>query len=354
MIRRAIVDIDLAALKHNFSCIQSALQGQKILAMIKADAYGHGMLQVARALTAADAFGVATVGEAVFLQQKLSLSQPVVVMAGFQDLAELKLCEEYQLQCVIHCKEQLDILAAAKLKNPLRIWLKIDTGMHRLGFYLSDAVDVYELLLKKKYIQSPIGLMTHLACAGEEKDSMSEKQLQLFESIASKYNAPCSVGNSVCILRYPTFLKDWIRPGLMLYGVQPFSIDRSLALQPVMTFKAPIMAIKQLVEGDAVGYGATWTSDKNRKIAIVGAGYGDGYPQQAPSGTPVVVNGQRALTVGRVSMDMLVIDVTNVNGVVRIGDMVELWGKELPIDELADQLGMLSYELLCRAKTGEK
>lgn len=347
MTRGAKAFVKLSALKHNLSRVRELVKQSRVMAMIKSNGYGHGMIEVANALSDADAFGVASVTEAITLRDA-NIKQPIVVMSGFYDVAELPLLVEHNLQAVIHDPSQLDMLCATSLSSPVTVWLKIDTGMHRLGF-LPDAVsDARERLRACEWVDKPIHLMTHLADADRFDSDFTTAQIDAFSELTNEYPGPKSIANSGGILAYSGSHADWVRPGIMLFGASPFEgrvgIDEQL--QPVMTLQAKIMAVKTLEKNDAIGYGCTWRCPEAMPIAIVAIGYGDGYPRHAPSGTPTLVNGVECPIVGRVSMDMLAIDL-RAQPNAQIGDTVTLWGDDLPVERIAECADTISYELMC-------
>lgn len=345
---RAVATIDLQALKHNFSRIKEIAPQSFVLAMIKSNGYGHGLVRVAKTLPLANAFGVACIDEALILREN-GIERPIVVMRGFFDEEELKEFIHYKLVAVIYHSHQLNLLEKNKISSPLPVWLKIDTGMHRLGFSLEKVASAYERLSTCPSVQKPIGLMTHLADADNKDRLFTKWQINQFKQIVKDRDAPKSIVNSAGILSYSTAFLDWIRPGIILYGVSPFSWETGAKqnLKPVMTLSARIIAIKDCSPGEVVGYGCTWRSSKNTSIGIVGIGYGDGYPRHAPCGTPTLLHGKICPLIGRVSMDMIAIDLGR-ESKVKIGDEVVLWGHGLPVEQIAEQAATISYELLCK------
>ncbi|OOG25376.1 alanine racemase [Thioalkalivibrio denitrificans] len=348
MRRAARARIDLNALRHNLSVARAAAPGSRVMAVIKADAYGHGMREAARALAGlSDAFAVSCVQEAAVLREA-GITQPLVVLQGFKDDAELVEVVRLDAQTVLHEPGQLACLESSHLETPPAVWLKLDTGMHRLGFAPVEAAALVQRLRTGDLVAGHPGLMTHLACADEPARPESETQLRAFDEAVAGLPGEQSIANSAAVLRMPAAHRDWVRPGIMLYGASPLIgvSAESMGLRPVMTVGAPVVAVKPLRPGDAVGYGGTYVCERPRTLAIVAIGYGDGYPRHAPSGTPVLVRGHRCPLMGRVSMDMLGVDVTDVPDV-RVGDMATLWGEGLPVDEIAEVAGTISYELLC-------
>lgn len=347
MTRPASVVINLAALQSNFQRIRRLASRQKIMAVVKADAYGHGIARVARALGEADAFGVACIEEAQQLRDH-DIHQPVVLLEGPFAAAELPQIQQLGLDIVIHHPQQLPWLVAADPGRKIRAWLKIDTGMHRLGFAPAEVAAAHAALLGYPVIARDICLMTHLASASDPQDTLTSRQLRTFADCTTGMNGERSSANSAGILDWPASHGDWVRPGLLLYGVSPNRARASLeeGLRPVMTFASQLISVKHLQKGDTVGYGATWICPEPMPVGIIAAGYGDGYPRHARSGTPILVNGQRAAMIGVASMDMLAVDLRNVPAA-KVGDPVTLWGDGLPVEEIADCAGTIPYELLC-------
>ncbi len=348
MSRGTLATIKIDALKHNFSVVQTLFPQHPILAMVKANAYGHGEVEVARALKQADALGVATLQGALSLRAA-GIDQDIVLLAGFQDVSELSLAIQHQLSSVVHSFWQLELLEQHAPAAAIKVWLKIDTGMHRLGFFPEEFPEAFKRLQACALVQKPIGLMTHLATADWLNSSFAVQQVQIFHELAAGHEGPKSVANSAFILEdseliYPG---EWLRPGIMLYGVSPFPgrHGAEYGLRPVMTLQARIMAIKPLRKGDRVGYGGTWQCPEDMLLGVVGIGYGDGYPRSIKNGTPVLVNGVRCAVVGRVSMDMITIDLRPYPKA-HVGETVVLWGENLPIEEIAANADGFSYEML--------
>lgn len=345
----AIADISLSALRHNFSIIKNKVGNRRILAMVKADAYGHGLLHVAKALSHTDAFGVATIAAGMHLREA-GITQPIRVMTGFDSLAELKQIVEYNLCTVVHNAYQLPILQQLTAKEAvLDVWLKVDTGMHRLGLMPDELAGAAKKIERIKYIKKPLGIMTHYADADNLKTTFTDQQYQLFKTLTHSFAGPKSVGNSAAILQYPNELMDWVRPGIMLYGVSPLAkqTGMDLGLQPVMTLRSKLVAVKNIKAGEYIGYGCTYRATKDMRYGVVGIGYGDGYPRSAKTGTPVLVNNSRCPLIGRVSMDMITVDLTQAPHA-KVGDTVVLWGDALPAEEVANCANTIAYELFCK------
>ncbi|PCI23124.1 MAG: alanine racemase [Piscirickettsiaceae bacterium] len=339
--------INLNALRHNLAVARKAAFQAKFMVVIKANAYGHGMVNVAQALTDADAFAVARVDEAVVLRQA-NIKIPIVVLSGYADKSELTICSNLNLDVVIHCEAQVELLKAATLINPLTVWLKINTGMNRLGFNADDVLRVSASLGLLKNTCQPVKLMTHLACADDVNAEMTEQQIALFDELVSGLEGEQSIVNSAGLLGWSYAQRHWVRPGIMIYGASPFRNTAASddELMPVMTLKSTVLSLRHVKKGQRVGYGATWLATKTSLIATVGIGYGDGYPRHAASGTPILINGQRASLVGRVSMDSITVDVSGYQNV-NVGDDVILWGDGLPIEEIAEASETISYDLMC-------
>ena len=346
MARSATATIDLGAIAHNLNRVKTFAPGSKVIAVVKADGYGHGIIEVARALLNADLLGVACIEEAIQLREA-GIKTDILLLEGFFETSELTQIEQYNLQTVIHQQAQLDQLSAFQPKNPLTIWIKLDTGMHRLGFALEQFDAVYQQLQSSSSVAT-IHAMTHLACSDERNNPLTTEQTDKFKTTLANVDIDRSIAASAAIIGWPVTHADWVRPGLMLYGVSPFA-DQTGAdhqLQAAMLFQSKIIAIKQIKQGESVGYGATWVAQRDSLIGVIAAGYGDGYPRLAPSGTPVLIEGKRVELVGRVSMDMISVDLTDLPET-RIGDTATLWGADLPVEEIAQHCQAIPYQLLC-------
>ena len=347
MTRPARVVIDLAALQHNLSRIRSLAPASKVMAIVKADAYGHGIKRVARSLPTVDAFGVACLEEAEELRM-VGITLPILLLEGPYSAAELVRIQVLNLDIAIHHEYQLQMLEYANLSAPVSVWLKIDSGMHRLGFNPADVTTVWQRLKQCKNVAAQPRLMTHFAAANERDNPMTTEQLRIFNNATAGIPAERSLANSAAILAWPATHADWVRPGLLLYGVSPMQNDTAaeLGLQPVMSLVSELISVKLLRRGEPVGYGASWRCPVAMPVGIVAAGYADGFPRHAGSGTTIIVNGQRASIIGNTSMDMLAVDLRGINNA-RVGDPVELWGAQLPIADIAQHAGTIPYELLC-------
>jgi alanine racemase len=346
MTRPARARINLQALQHNFYRVQQAAPHSKIIAIIKANAYGHGLVRIAQALPAADAFGVACLDEAISLREA-GFDQRILLLEGLFTAEDVGLINAYRLDVVIHHDSQLRLLEQGRLLRPLDVWLKLDTGMHRLGF-APDRVAAVSARLRSIRQVVNIHYMSHFCCADDLDSTATDRQLQVFLDAVAADGAAQTLANSAAILGWPATHRDWVRPGIMLYGGSPLSgrDARTLDLQPVMTLSTRLIAVNARHQGDAIGYGEDWTCPADMRIGVAAIGYGDGYPRHAPSGAPVLVNGKRAALAGRVSMDMICIDL-RAHPDAQVGDEVVLWGEGLPVDEVAAAAGTISYELLC-------
>lgn len=340
--------IDLSALTHNLNRVREYIPSSaSVMAMVKANAYGHGLLQAVSALSDADCFGVARLEEALMVRNHYPLAR-IVVMAGFIDVEELQVMAEYAISPVVHNEQQLCLLKTTQLSKPLTIWIKVDSGMHRLGFDFSEFPKLYQRLIDCPQINKPIGVMTHFAKADELNQEMTILQMDRFFQIANTHVLK-SLANSAAIIAWPATHQDWVRPGIMLYGISPFTDKTGLVfnLKPVMTLQSRLIAIHDVAKNETIGYGGTWECSEDMRIGVAAVGYGDGYPRQVKNGTPVLVNGVRCALVGRVSMDLMTIDLSHCPSA-QIGDPVILWGNGLSIEEIAQNAGTISYELLCK------
>jgi len=341
--------IDLQALRHNYQLARE-VTGAKALAVIKADAYGHGAVRCAQALEAeADGFAVACIEEALELRAA-GIRAPILLLEGFFEADELPLIVEHDFWCVVHSLWQLDAIEQATLAKPIQVWLKLDTGMHRVGLHPGEYKSAYQRLQASGKV-AKIVLMSHFARADELDSLRSVEQVAVFLAARDDLSAEVSLRNSPAILGWPSVPSDWVRPGLMLYGATPFEQDHPLAarLQPVMTVESKVICVRELPAGEPVGYGAKFITPKPMRIGVVAMGYADGYPRHAPTGTPVLVAGQRSQLLGRVSMDMLCIDLTDVPDA-GLGSTVELWGKNILASELAEKAETIPYQIFCNLK----
>ena len=348
MRRSAYAVIQLDHLAHNLQLLRTYTKNAKIISVVKADAYGHGLAQTAKALAQTDAFAVACIDEAITLRST-GILHPIICLQGFKDADDLQQIVDSNIQTVIHSDHQLKILKSYPLKQSIQVWLKVDTGMGRLGFVPDQVKQAYKQLEQLPQV-SKIRLMTHFANADMLDDTFMQRQLQQFEKTCDQFpGCERSGANSAAGLAYSNSLYEWIRPGLCLYGISPFQSDRShpdlSELKPVMSLHAPIISIKDMQAGDRIGYGGTYTCPQAMRIAVIALGYADGYPRALQTSVNVSINGHLAPIVGRVSMDMITVDISEID--TNIGDEVELWGQDINIHDVATAANMLSYELLC-------
>ncbi len=341
------VIIDLSALRHNFVLAARAAPNSKLMAVIKANAYGHGLLEVADALSLADGFAVARLEEAIKLRNA-GISKPILVLTGFSQASELLEFARYDLDAVVHSEYQIELLEACVGFAPISIWLKINTGMNRLGIEPVELARLSDRIQLSAKVRLPYKLMTHFSCADDMDSPVTQQQIKLFDESVAGHTSEQSLANSAGLMGWTYAQRHWVRPGIMLYGASPFSARKTSddELKPVMTFKASILSLRKLSKGQSVGYGASWVAQRACLIATVGAGYGDGYPRHARAGTPVLVNGLNAPLVGRVSMDSITVDVSQCPNVM-VRDEVILWGEGLPIEDVANMSETISYDLMC-------
>ena len=347
MSRRAEAVIDLSALRHNLSKVRSYAPQSAVFAALKADAYGHGAAHVAHALQDADGFALASIDEALRLRWSGIVNTPLMLLSTPVNSETLSLCAEHNLQPVVFEPSQLAALSDYS-GSPIKVWIKLDTGMHRLGLEPTRARDIHAQISATSSI-SIQGWLTHLACADDINDVRSQQQIETFTQALGDLPGQRSIANSAGIVAWPGSHLDVVRPGIMLYGGSPVlhKTAEELGLAPAMTLSAPLISIKEIPAGEAVGYGATWQAEGTTRIGVVAIGYGDGYPRRMPSETPVLVNGQRATLAGRVSMDMITVNL-NACPDAKIGDRAVLWGQGLPADEIAMAAGTIAYELFCQ------
>jgi alanine racemase len=336
--------IDLAALRHNHAVARARAGDARIWSVVKANAYGHGLLRVAAALAdITDGFALIELEGAIRLREA-GIRQPILMLEGFYDAEELPAFAEYGLSTVIHCRAQAEAFCAAPLPVRLPVYLKLNTGMNRLGLNSNEVPVVLDMIHRSR-LAAGVTLMSHFADA----DGPRGVDWQMAELEKFPAGAPRSLANSAALLRHAGTRADWVRPGIMLYGGSPFPerTAEEIGLKPVMTLESELIAVREIAAGDRVGYGGTFTADKPMRIGVVACGYADGYPRHAPSGGPVLVAGQRSKLVGRVSMDKLCVDLTELPAGVGVGDAVTLWGEGLGADKVAMRAGTISYELFC-------
>jgi alanine racemase len=347
MSRPTVATIHIDALRHNLARVRALAPRSRVLAVVKADGYGHGLERVAHALQGADAFGVAALSDAERLRAA-GLSQRIVLLSGFDEPADLAQLRQLGVESVVHHDEQLRMLEADGEGAPLRVWLKLDTGMHRLGFAPERAREVHARLRALPHVAPEIVLMSHFARSDEFECDSTARQVDRFVAATRGLDGPRSLANSAGVLGWPDSHVDWVRPGGALYGLSPVAgrSGRDLGLQPAMTLSTRLIAVNAVSRDEPVGYGGAYHCPEDMRIGIAAIGYGDGYPRHAGSGTAVLVDGVRAPIVGRVSMDLLAIDLRALPRA-KVGDPVVLWGRELPVEEVAAAAGTIGYELAC-------
>ncbi|MEM7054652.1 MAG: alanine racemase [Pseudomonadota bacterium] len=347
MSRNTTATIDVSALAHNVERIRALTPDSRLMAVVKADAYGHGLERCLPALAQADLLAVATLNEARSIRA-LDQQVSILLLEGVMQADEIRAMHDLRLECVIHHARQLVWIESAGIAPGSRVWLKIDSGMHRLGFGLNQVSEVYARIQRWPGVQE-IVLMSHFACADQADHDLNAKQLQAFDAAVADLQAAHCLANSAALLNFPDTHRQWVRPGLMLYGISPL-VDRIGAdhgLRPVMQLDSQLIAVKDIPAGETIGYGARYTASRDMRMGVIAIGYGDGYPRSTPDGTPILVNGRTAPLVGCVSMDMTTVDLTD-QPEARVGDPVTLWGRDLPVERIARHVGTIPYELVCR------
>jgi len=345
MTRPARALVSARALRHNLGRVRDHAPGARVMAVVKADAYGHGLSWAAAALAEADGFAVVGAEEGTALRVA-GVRQPVTLLAGIFEPSEVRALAEQKLTPVIHSFEQIAMLEASGDVTGLDVWLKIDTGMHRIGFAPGEVAGAAQQLRACRAV-ARVGWFSHLADADDPTDPLTTRQVELFRDTLAGERGERSLANSAGIVAWPDSHYDWVRPGIMLYGASPL-LGRpasALGLEPVMTLQTRIIAVHRRRRGDRVGYGGDWVCPEDMPVGVAAIGYGDGYPRHARTATPVLIEGERAALIGRVSMDMITLDLRTRPGT-KVGDEVTLWGEGLPVDEVAAQAGTISYELL--------
>ena len=344
--KAATAVIDRRALRHNLQRVRHLAPQSRLVAVVKANAYGHGLLETVHSLQDADYYGVSRLSEALMLR-KAGVVKPVLLLEGFFSASELPLLTEHQLDTAVHSIEQLDALESADLVRPLNVWLKIDTGMHRLGVHPAQADAFYQRLSACKNVVQPVNIMSHFCRADEPESDATTKQLNSFNAFAEGKPGQKSIAASGGILLWPESHMNLVRPGIILYGVSPMETGTAsdFGLQPAMTLTSSLIAVREHTAGEPVGYGSTWVSDRDTRLGVVAMGYGDGYPRSAPNGTPVLVNGREVPVAGRVSMDMITVDL-GPESTDNVGDEVIFWGEKLPVERIAQATGISAYELI--------
>ncbi|THD11752.1 alanine racemase [Metallibacterium scheffleri] len=347
MSRLAVASIDLAALTANLARLRALAAPARLMAVVKADGYGHGLERVARALAGADAFGVAAIADGQRLRAA-GHAERIVVLSGPDapgDLAELR---RLDLDAVIHHRSQLEWLEAEAGGAPLRVWLKVDSGMHRLGFAPQCVAEVHARLARLPQVHPEIVLMTHFAASDEFGNALTAQQIEAFAAATRGLPGPRSLSNSAALLGWPAARGDWVRAGGLLYGLSVVrgKTGADHGVVPAMRLATRLIAVNRVAQGEAIGYAGTWRCPEAMPVGIAAIGYGDGYPRSAPSGTPALLREREVALIGRVSMDLLALDLRAVPDA-RVGDEVVLWGPDLPVEHIAAAAGTISYELTC-------
>ncbi|TXH68386.1 MAG: alanine racemase [Lysobacteraceae bacterium] len=347
MARATSAIIHLDALRHNLAEIRRRAPNSRVMAVVKADGYGHGLERVARALEGADAFGVAALADAERLRA-VGMSQPVVLLSGFDAAEDLPQLRRLNVDSVIHHDSQLEMLAQADPGEPIRCWLKIDTGMHRLGFLPGDVRDVHARLSRLHGVVGEILLMSHFARSDEFDHPDTREQTRLFTQATQDLPGLRSLANSAAVLGWPQTHGDWIRPGGALYGVSVVegATAMDFDLRPAMTLSTRLIAVNRIAKGERVGYAGAWACPEDMPVGVAAIGYGDGYPRHVAADTPVLLNGRRVPIIGRVSMDLMTLDLRSQPHAMP-GDPVVLWGDGLPVESIAAAADTIGYELIC-------
>ncbi|MCL2896522.1 alanine racemase [Brenneria tiliae] len=346
--KTATAVINRRALRHNLQRIRQLAPQSRLVAVVKANAYGHDIIEAARAFCDADCYGVARLSEALQLRAA-GIDKPILLLEGFFSADELPLVAEHQLETAVHSPEQLAALEQATLPQPVRVWMKLDTGMHRLGVLPEHAEAFYRRLAQCRNVVQPVNVMSHFCRADEPQADTTVRQLDCFDAFVADKPGARSIAASGGILLWPQSHRDQVRPGIILYGVSPLETADAahFGFQPAMTLTSQLIAVREHKAGEPVGYGGIWTSKRDTRLGVVAIGYGDGYPRSAPAGTPVRVNGREVPLAGRVAMDMITVDL-GPDAQDRVGDEVILWGEALPVEKIAAHTGISAYELITR------
>jgi alanine racemase len=342
---RAIVDT--RALRRNLETVRRLAPHSRVMAVVKANAYGHGLVPTALALADTDGFAVARLEEGTALR-RAGLRHPILLLEGVLDEAQLNEAAHQDFDLVVHSRDQIELLARYDGLYRFRVWVKLDTGMNRLGFRLEEFREAWTRIAGLGSVAPGARVMTHLANADVRDDPKTDRQVAAFRAAIAGLKVETSIANSAGILGWPESHGDWVRPGLLLYGISPIPGARGedLGLMPAMTLLTRIIAVREVKAGESVGYASAWIAGRPTRVAIAAAGYGDGYPRNVASGTAVLVNGRKHALIGRVSMDMIAVDVTDTPSI-KVGDEVVLWGPGLPVEDVATQAGTIPYELIC-------
>jgi alanine racemase len=347
MARNTIARIHPDAVAHNLRRVRESAPGSRVMAVVKADAYGHRLDLCLPALSGADMLAVATIEEARAIR-RLGNGLPVLLLEGVSDPGDLAVAADLELELTVHHRLQVEALAAFGRRVTPRIWLKIDSGMHRLGVEAAEAAELHARLLQLPGVRR-VNLMSHLACAEHPDHPLNARQLARFDEAVSGLDGEHCLANSAAIFNWPAIHRDWVRAGIVLYGISPMDAGTGtdLGLQPAMTLTSELLAVNRVPAGEHIGYGGRFVTPQDMLIGVAAIGYGDGYPRSIADGTPVLVNGQHCRLAGRVSMDMITIDLAGCPDA-KIGDSVVLWGGALSVEEIARAAGTIPYELVCR------
>lgn len=339
--------IDSEALRNNLAVVRRLAPNSRVLAAVKANAYGHGLIPTARALASADAFGLARIDEALALR-RAGIGHALVLLEGVVNAEDLAAAAAHRLEIVVHSFEQIAMLQGFGGSHRFSVWLKLDSGMHRLGVAAERFAEAHQVLAGCPAVGS-LRVMTHLASAEQLDNAATMQQLAAFDAATRGLNTERSIANSAGLIAWPQTRVEWVRPGLMLYGMSPMreTSAEQLGLKPAMTLSTELIALQSVKAGETVGYGGIWRAQRDSTIGVAAIGYGDGYPRTMPGGVPVLINGKKAPLAARVSMDMITIDVTDLPDA-KIGDEVLLWGTGLPAERVAHYADTLGYELVCR------
>ncbi|RZG07246.1 alanine racemase [Pseudoalteromonas sp. CO348] len=344
----SLATIDLDAIGNNIEVISSVAQQSKIIAVVKADAYGHGSLVIAKALEGkVHGYAVASLEEAVALREG-GIASPILILQGIFSSEEAKLAQIYKFWVVVHSFYQIQSIKNADLTGRINCWLKVNTGLNRLGFSADEVTAALDSLRGSGKAEVPV-LMSHMACADEPEHMSNLQQLEKLKSISKSLNIQISLANSAALFSEQRYQQDWCRPGLSIYGCSPFKkiTARSLDLKPVMTLSCKVISIQKVAKGQTIGYGGHWKAERGARVAILGIGYADGYPRFSKGDAFVYINKKRARVIGAVSMDMMAIDITDIP-TTTIGDFAEIWGENILLSEVADWSNLLCYELITR------
>ncbi len=346
MSRATQATIHLGALRRNLARVRERAGDARVMAVVKADGYGHGLERVARALQGADAFGVAAIADGLRLRAA-GVEGRIVVLSGPDDASDLSEFRRLRLEAVIHHDSQLGWLERDNDARTLHVWMKLDTGMHRLGFPPQRASEIQHRLRALPNIDRDIEVMTHFAASDEFENTLTARQIAAFNAAVADVEGPRALANSAALIGWPAARGNWVRTGGVLYGLSVVErrSGRDLGFEPAMTLTTKLIAINRVKKGERIGYAATYECPEDMPIGVAAIGYGDGYPRSAPSGTPVLIGKTRVPIVGRVSMDLITLDLRNVAA--QVGDRVTLWGGDLPVEDVARHAGTISYDLTC-------